>query len=57
MLMDYILLAVIVFILGGAGFYIFKAKKNGKKCIGCPDSAACSGHCAGCSACSRKGSD
>ena len=25
------------------------AKKSGKKCIGCPDSGTCSGHCSGCS--------
>ena len=37
-----VLIAVIALILGGAGFYIFKVKKSGKKCIGCPDSCACS---------------
>ena len=46
-----ILIAVIVLILGGAGWYIYKAKKSGKKCIGCPDSGSCSGHCAGCKGC------
>ena len=46
-----VLIAVIALILGGAGFYIFKAKKSGKKCIGCPDSGSCSGHCAGCTSC------
>ena len=44
-----VLIAVIALILGGAGFYIFKAKKSGKKCIGCPDSGSCSGNCSGCS--------
>lgn len=46
---DYIILAVIVLIIGGAAFYIYKAKKSGKKCIGCPDSGTCSGHCGACS--------
>lgn len=45
---DYIILAVIALILGFAGWYIYKAKKSGKKCIGCPDGASCSGQCSGC---------
>lgn len=49
-----VLIAVIALILGGAGFYIFKAKKSGKKCIGCPDSGNCSGHCTGCTSCCHK---
>ena len=35
-------------IIGGAVFYIIKAKKSGKKCIGCPDSTTCSGACSSC---------
>jgi len=42
---DIIIIAVIVAILGLAAFYIYKAKKSGKKCIGCPDGGSCSGHC------------
>ena len=55
-LIDYVLLAVVVIILGLAGWYIYKAKKNGKKCIGCPDSCACSsGNCSGgCSGCCKE---
>ena len=49
MFVNIVLIAAITLILGGAGFYIYKAKKSGKKCIGCPDSGSCSGHCAGCS--------
>ena len=49
-----ILIGVITLILGGAGWYIYKAKKSGKKCIGCPDSGSCSGHCAGCNGCCSK---
>ena len=55
---DVIAIVVIVLIIGGAVAYIIKAKKSGKKCIGCPDSAACSaqskcgsGTCSGCSGC------
>lgn len=44
---------VILFIVGGAVAYIVKAKKSGKKCIGCPDSASCgrSGCSASCGGC------
>lgn len=45
---DYAILAVIAGIVGFAVWYIRKAKKSGKKCIGCPD-GSCSGNCAGCS--------
>lgn len=45
---DYIVIAVIAAILILAGFFIYKSKKSGKKCIGCPDSCACSaGNCNG----------
>jgi hypothetical protein len=51
---DIIAIAVTLIIIGGAVAYIIKAKKSGKKCIGCPDSASCSGKCASCSCgCSR----
>ncbi len=40
---------VVAAILGGAIWYIVRAKKKGIKCIGCPDGAKCSGRCAGCS--------
>jgi len=37
-----IILALVI-ILGIAVFYVYKAKKSGKKCIGCPDGCSC-GH-------------
>jgi hypothetical protein len=46
---DIIIVVVIATIVGLAGWYIYKSKKSGRKCIGCPDGAACSGHCTGCS--------
>ena len=53
---DFIAIGVILLIAGGAIFYIVKAKKSGKKCIGCPDadtfgsnrSGGCSGNCGSC---------
>ena len=46
---DYIVIAVIALIVLLAGYSIYKAKKSGKKCIGCPDGGSCSGHCSSCS--------
>ena len=48
---DFIIIAVIVLIVGGASAYIIKAKKSGQRCIGCPDSKTCSGSCASCQCC------
>lgn len=39
---DYILIGIIALILAAAGWFLYKSKKSGKKCIGCPDSGACS---------------
>lgn len=43
-----ILIVMLVLILGGAGLYIYKAKKSGRKCIGCPDGSACGKGCESC---------
>lgn len=53
---DIIVLTVLAVILLSAAGYIYKAKKSGKKCIGCPEggscgSSGCSGHCSHCSGC------
>lgn len=48
-LIDWIVIGVILLIVGGAVAYIVKAKRSGKKCIGCPDSGSCSGSCGACS--------
>ena len=42
---DYIVIAVILLILGGALAYLVRAKRAGQKCIGCPHSKNCSGSC------------
>lgn len=44
-MIDYILGAIIILILGLAIAYIIKAKKDGVKCIGCPAGKTCGGHC------------
>jgi len=48
---EVIAIAAILLIIGGAVAYIIKAKKSGKKCIGCPDGCSCSSKEKGCSAC------
>ncbi len=46
---DIIVIAILALIIGIAAFYVYRAKKSGKKCIGCPDSGSCA------SCCSSKG--
>ncbi len=43
-----IAVVIVAAILALAIGYIYKAKKSGKKCIGCPDSGTCSGSCGSC---------
>ncbi len=49
-MINIVLFAVVVAVVGGASVYIYRAKKNGQACIGCPDrkqcgSKTCSGGC------------
>ena len=44
---DLIVIAILVVVVAAAGCYIYKAKKSGRKCIGCPDGGCCSGSCSG----------
>ena len=45
---DIIVIAVVVVIAALAAWYIIRAKRSGKKCIGCPDGGSCSGSCSSC---------
>lgn len=47
--MDIFIIGVLAVIVAAAGRYVYKAKKSGKKCIGCPDGCSCSGKEHGCS--------
>ncbi len=40
---DYIVIAVVAAVIGAAVRYIVKAKKRGKKCVGCSGSCSCFG--------------
>ena len=42
------IIAILIVIVGAAALYLYKARKRGVKCIGCPDGAKCSGHCSNC---------
>ena len=42
---DFIIIAVIVLIVGAAAGYIYREKKRGAKCIGCPSAKTCGGSC------------
>ncbi len=56
---DIIVIIIVAVIVVFAGLYIYKAKKSGKKCIGCPDAencgkknaSSCGGHCSSCQGC------
>ncbi len=43
-----IIIIILIVIIGLAGFYIYREKKSGKKCIGCPYSKSCSSKDRGC---------
>ena len=34
-------------VIGGILFYLYRAKKRGEVCIGCPYGRQCTGHCGG----------
>ena len=46
---DIVIVVVVVVIVGLCIWHIYKAKKSGKKCIGCPDGGNCPG--GGCGSC------
>jgi LPXTG-motif cell wall-anchored protein len=48
-----IILVLLGLILGGAAGYVYKSKKKGVKCIGCPDGSKCGGACSGYCGCSQ----
>ncbi len=50
---DIIIIVLIAIIVVLAGLYVYRAKKAGKKCIGCPNGCSCSAKgtenaCGGC---------
>lgn len=47
-MMDFIVIAVATAIVGLACYYIYREKKRGKTCIGCPYGGQCSARNNGC---------
>ena len=47
-MVNIVLIAILAGILGGAAYYIYKVKKSGAKCIGCPMSKQCGSCGCGC---------
>lgn len=45
---DIIIIAAVALILGLAGGYVYRSKKRGQTCIGCPHAKTCRGSCPGC---------
>ena len=45
---DILILLVIAVIVGVAIWYVYKSKKSGKKCVGCPHGGNCGGDCSSC---------
>ena len=43
-----IVLVIVGLIVGAAAGYIWKEKKKGVKCVGCPYAKTCGGNCSGC---------
>ena len=42
---DVIVIAILAVILGLAAGYLYRTKKRGAKCVGCPYAKECSGKC------------
>ncbi len=42
---DFIIIAILIVIVSLSAFYVYKAKKSGQKCIGCPYAQQCHNKC------------
>jgi len=47
-MVDIIAIAVLLLIVAAAGGYVYKAKKSGQKCVGCPHAKECAARRNGC---------
>ena len=46
-MIDLILIVILACIVGGIIFYLYREKKRGATCIGCPHAKQCGGKCCG----------
>ncbi|MBQ6829856.1 MAG: FeoB-associated Cys-rich membrane protein [Clostridia bacterium] len=42
---DWIIIALVVCILAAVVWYLYRAKKRGVTCVGCPHAKQCGGNC------------
>lgn len=42
---NFIVIGILVLIIGAICMYLWKARKKGVKCIGCPNGGNCKGSC------------
>ena len=49
MIENVVIILIVAAVVGGATLYIYRAKKSGQKCIGCPNSKNCKSCNCGCS--------
>ncbi|MBE5853558.1 MAG: FeoB-associated Cys-rich membrane protein [Lachnospiraceae bacterium] len=50
-----IIIAILIVIVGSVSFYIYKEKKSGKTCIGCPYADTCGTGGSSCGGCGGTG--
>ncbi len=46
-MVNFLIILVLVLIVGAAGLYLYRAKKRGEHCVGCPYAKQCGGKCGG----------
>ena len=46
-MVNFIVGAIVVSIIGAIIYYLVRAKRRGVKCVGCPYASACGGKCSG----------
>lgn len=44
-MINVMIILILILCVGGAGYYIWKNRKKGVKCIGCPYAKSCSHTC------------
>ena len=44
-MIDFVIILIIVAVLGLSAWYIYRQKKKGNACIGCPNGSDCGGSC------------
>ncbi len=47
-MLDAVIIVILLCIVGGIVYYLYRAKKRGQTCIGCPYAKQCGSKCGGC---------